>query len=180
MPWRNGRGETVEMLRYPVAGSDFEWRISRAVIAEDGPFSDFSGYNRHLAILSGEGVELTFQSGKRTMLRPFDLAHFSGDDPILARLLDGPVEDFNVMIRRNFGSARVEIARDIKNRVMDCREGEVLLVYAASACRIVQEHGAPVDVPADGLLVVSAGESTRGSLSAAAALIITISKIPNG
>jgi environmental stress-induced protein Ves len=64
LPWKNGKGETIE-LAINEGGSlaDFDWRISMASVTEDGPFSDFSGYQRHLLLLKGIGIELTHLDG---------------------------------------------------------------------------------------------------------------------
>jgi environmental stress-induced protein Ves len=64
LPWKNGKGETIE-LAMNEGGSlaDFDWRISMASVTEDGPFSDFSGYQRHLLLLKGIGIELTHLDG---------------------------------------------------------------------------------------------------------------------
>lgn len=61
MPWKNGGGETVEIAVFPTnAGVDaFDWRISIATVATNGPFSIFPGIDRTLSILSGEGMTLS-------------------------------------------------------------------------------------------------------------------------
>ncbi|MBV9975040.1 MAG: HutD family protein, partial [Hyphomicrobiales bacterium] len=50
MPWKNGGGETTEIIASPEgAGLDeFDWRISMARVATDGPFSRFAGVDRTL------------------------------------------------------------------------------------------------------------------------------------
>ncbi len=48
MPWKNGSGETAEIAIWPdgVALDAFDWRISMARVAADGPFSAFAGVDR--------------------------------------------------------------------------------------------------------------------------------------
>ncbi len=60
MPWKNGGGSTTEIAVAPDgAGIDaFDWRISMAVVAADGPFSEFPGVDRTLSILDGAGLVL--------------------------------------------------------------------------------------------------------------------------
>ena len=49
MPWRNGLGVTVELLRQDIKNdTGFGWRLSMADVTEDGEFSNFSGYDRTL------------------------------------------------------------------------------------------------------------------------------------
>ena len=60
MPWKNGGGSTTEIAAAPDgAGIDaFDWRVSMAVVAADGPFSEFPGIDRTLSILDGSGLIL--------------------------------------------------------------------------------------------------------------------------
>lgn len=45
-PWKNGGGETAEILAFPAGAGfdDFSWRISTAIVAASGPFSAFPGW----------------------------------------------------------------------------------------------------------------------------------------
>ena len=60
-PWKNGGGSTTEIAIGPAGASleDFDWRISMARVASDGPFSDFPGIDRTLAVIKGSGLVLT-------------------------------------------------------------------------------------------------------------------------
>ncbi|MCJ9749718.1 HutD family protein [Neorhizobium sp. BETTINA12A] len=110
MPWKNGGGETVEIAVFPAGASigDFDWRISMAIVASDGPFSVFPDMDRTLSILSGAGMELTIDGGEPLI---FDLDSepfpFPADKPASARLANGIVTDLNVMTRRGRFSHRV-------------------------------------------------------------------------
>lgn len=103
MPWKNGGGETREIVVSP-AGATLEtldWRVSLATVAEDGPFSVFKGVQRTLCVIHGSGIQL--QTGDRA---PVDLHvtsapyAFDGEVATSARLIAGPIEDLNVMSRR--------------------------------------------------------------------------------
>lgn len=56
MPWRNGGGQTRELLTWPAGSAPDQWqlRISRADIDYDGPFSAFPGVQRWFAVLKGQ------------------------------------------------------------------------------------------------------------------------------
>ena len=58
MPWKNGGGSTDEIATYPRgAGLDaFDWRVSIAHVASDGPFSRFPGVERTITLLEGAGM----------------------------------------------------------------------------------------------------------------------------
>lgn len=57
MPWANGKGVTIELARADGPGGML-WRLSRASVAENGPFSIFPGIERNLTILTGPGFDL--------------------------------------------------------------------------------------------------------------------------
>src|SRR5512140_2846533 len=60
MPWKNRLGVTTEVARYPDEfGSLFDWRVSIADVMNDGPFSQFTGYDRIIVVIGGEGMTLT-------------------------------------------------------------------------------------------------------------------------
>jgi environmental stress-induced protein Ves len=114
-PWKNGGGSTREIAVWPPgAGMDtFDWRISVADIAEDGPFSAFPGIDRQIVLIDGPGVHLhahddSFCHKLRHLGEPFA---FSGDTAVHATLVDGPTRDFNVMTRRGACRAEVRLMR---------------------------------------------------------------------
>jgi environmental stress-induced protein Ves len=111
MPWRNGLGHTVEMARGDGA-EGFLWRISRAAVTQNGPFSTFPQIDRILFMLSGAGLIFNFGDGRtETLNTPFAHLAFPGDAPLDCTLLDGPCEDLNLMVDRRWGTARAQLHR---------------------------------------------------------------------
>ncbi len=96
--WKNGGGLT-ELVAI-AADEPPAWRVSIASIERDGPFSDFSGYDRTIVSLSGNGPTLAFASGDERALVTLSPFAFRGEAQVVARLSDGPVRDFNVMTLR--------------------------------------------------------------------------------
>jgi uncharacterized protein len=99
--WKNGGGSTTEIAVFPQeAGFDaFDWRVSLATIAADGPFSAFPGVERTLVLVDGHGMTLDID-GAPTMLSKADpVAAFDGESRVEAKLSRGPSTDFNVMTR---------------------------------------------------------------------------------
>jgi environmental stress-induced protein Ves len=110
MPWKNGGGSTTEIAAHPTGASldHFDWRISMATVASDGPFSSFAGIDRTLAVTSGHGVVLTVGAGEPIIMAPGAApARFAGDVPTSARLISGAITDLNVMTRRGRFSHRL-------------------------------------------------------------------------
>ncbi|BDT71789.1 protein Ves [Comamonadaceae bacterium OS-4] len=107
-PWRNGSGQTRELLVWPPMG-DWQLRISRADIAADGPFSAFPGVQRWFAVLQGAGVALALPVPQT--LRASDAPlEFDGAAAPDCRLLDGPTQDLNLMARQGRGFMQIVIA----------------------------------------------------------------------
>lgn len=111
MAWKNGGGETVEIIvSPPQAGIDsFDWRISMATIMQDGAFSSFAGVDRTLTVLSGDGIELTIADRPAAILSPASWPYaFPADVSCSARLLGGTVTDLNVMTARSRFTHKVQ------------------------------------------------------------------------
>ena len=126
-PWKNGGGSTTEIVADPPGSSldNFDWRISMARIAADGPFSEFAGIDRTLAVVMGTGLILTIGSNATMKLdRDCDPVCFAGDVPTSARLTAGEITDLNVMTRRSRFSHRL---RRI-GRSASCEIGEEIAV----------------------------------------------------
>lgn len=110
VPWKNGGGVTTEYAVHPVGAGfdDFDWRISRANVASDGPFSRFPGIDRTLTVLSGAGIVLYF-ADRAVRLTPRDPPFtFPGDVAVTGTLIDGPIDDLNIMTRRGRWQHRVD------------------------------------------------------------------------
>ncbi|MGF6539219.1 environmental stress-induced protein Ves [Paraburkholderia youngii] len=142
-PWKNGGGVTREVAAFPSpvggqgAGADFVWRVSVADVAQAGPFSRFDGVDRTLVLLSGAGMLLdelgdTGVMSTHVLRQPLDVARFSGETRIDARLVAGATRDFNLMVRRDVAQGELDVwrvgAKQDAPRVLD---GDVALLFCA-------------------------------------------------
>ncbi|WKZ56236.1 MAG: HutD family protein [Bdellovibrionota bacterium] len=100
-PWSGG--STTELLRLPTDSSlearNFACRLSMAQVTQDGPFSRFEGYSRILVLLSGAGIHLNIDGTSHALTERFQSVEIRGSAAVSAKLLDGPVTDFNVIFR---------------------------------------------------------------------------------
>ncbi len=97
MRWKNGAGYTFELARS--AGDDldaFDWRISMADVKTSGDFSKFSGLQRILTVLEGQGLVLHID-GEARQLNTLQSAQFSGSSAVSCELIAGTVRDFNLI-----------------------------------------------------------------------------------
>lgn len=141
-PWKNGGGITREALRSPPAGERFGWRVSFAQVDASGPFSDFSGYARHLVLLRGAGVVLHFGAGRQAALRaPGDLAQFDGGTPTRGELLGGSCADLNLIC----DAARYTVDARVVELAAPCLQepaaGETVLIVPIDGGVRVSEAG---------------------------------------
>ena len=131
MPWKNGGGETLEIAIGPGgAGLDgFDWRVSLARVAADGPFSVFPGVDRTLGVIAGVGIDLVFAGGHRVPLTVADGPYsFPADIEVAGRLHDGSITDLNVMTRRTrFAHA---VTRLVAPRAVAIPAGGRALLYS--------------------------------------------------
>jgi environmental stress-induced protein Ves len=141
-PWKNGGGSTTEIAIGPAGASldNFDWRISMARVASDGPFSDFPGIDRTLAVIKGNGMVLTI--GDRapvTLSSGANPVSFPGDTPTSARLTAGEITDLNVMTRRGRFSHRV--LRVAEPMTCNFGDDDIAMVLSLDAATTVKFEG---------------------------------------
>jgi len=153
LPWRNGLGSTVELLaETPNKNEAFSWRLSIASVANDGPFSDFSGYDRTLILLEGPGITLNKPNGIFKVLNSsLDYANFKGEDLIDAALHDGPIKDFNVMTLRSICKSSVTAIDETSESLLNIN-ADKLLVYSIKPVNIQIGLEASISLEANHLL----------------------------
>ncbi|WIO75097.1 HutD family protein [Porticoccaceae bacterium LTM1] len=129
-PWKNGQGSTIELaINSGGTAENFDWRLSIATIANNGPFSNFSGYTRDQVLLSGNGMRLVHDNNTADQFnRPFDKARYSGDSQTVATLVDGPVTAFNLITHSDRIQANLAVLDEANELVLP--QAEQLFIYA--------------------------------------------------
>lgn len=167
-PWKNGGGTTAEVVRAPQRASlsDFTWRVSIAEVTRDGPFSEFAGVDRIIMVIAGAGMVLSVD-GVEYRVEPMRPFNFSGDEATMARLIDGPTRDINVMTRRQLSSAALTVDAITPERMLEVGviTNEELVVIATSGTLSIADHGAPLDGPQSTGCRVSMANPARTSLA---------------
>lgn len=137
MPWKNGGGETIEIAVHPADASleTFDWRLSIATVAVDGPFSTFAGIDRTIAVLTGDGMDMRIDGEPQRLTPETAPFPFQGDSKTEAWLIGGPVRDLNIMSRRTTLRHRME-RFDIAEPTCIDTEGGECLVLVLDACRM--------------------------------------------
>lgn len=143
MPWKNGKGSTVEVCCDQASGDlqHFGWRVSIADITEAGEFSRFDGFQRIISVITGNGMTLAVDDAPAQALTLFDAFAFSGDSEVACQLVDGPIQDFNLIYAPTLHSARLQwLHADAPSRLFT--SARTVLVFSMSDGLHIQVDGA--------------------------------------
>lgn len=136
--WKNGGGWTTDIA---LSGDEpYRWRASRAEVETDGPFSDFSGYDRFLVLLGGNGFRLQFPDGTRIVNEPLQKIEFGGETPVVCSLMGGASTDFNWVVAREYFAGSLSI-------LSAGESGFALIIYAVADC-VIDAAGDTLEIPA--------------------------------
>ncbi len=163
-PWKNGLGTTREL--YAAYGEDqnnYLWRISMAGVVQDGPFSDFPGYDRVLVLLEGHGMTMECR-GEETvqqiaLKKPLDMAFFSGDWKTSATLTQGKVSDFNVITQRQHCHAKVDIFRAPEPALLPSGGTNLVAYLPFGEGKLISCHKEEQTLPRGHLLHITSSET---------------------
>ena len=180
-PWKNGGGTTRQILISPPGATldDFDYRISMASVASDGPFSYFAGVDRQLLLLDGNGLLLQRGDGSHSQLDKHSSAlAFAGEEPINSRLQDGPVLDFNVMTRRGRYRQQVEsLELHGVRRVQSSDEVLLVILATGNALAVRREDGRSCSLGAqDALLQEMAVDLTLSSEETVRIIVVRLNR----
>jgi environmental stress-induced protein Ves len=139
MPWINGRGVTHEVA-VAQFGDSWDWRLSIAEVAEDGPFSALPGVDRVLVVATGNGMTLTIDGAQHELAR-FESLAFDGDSDTVGEPTNGPVYDLNVMVKReaNIGKPMIEVRHLERNTPVRIEAAQNLLALVVLEGSIAME-----------------------------------------
>jgi environmental stress-induced protein Ves len=180
-PWRNGGGVTRELAVWPAQG-EWAWRMSVAEVGASGPFSRFDGITRWFAVLCGAGVVLNVRTASdsgeagasehRLTVVDAPLC-FDGGAVTDCQLINGPTQDFNLMVRNSSLPARMHRLRgDFQTAITATRTIAVYAIDSGASARIDAEI---IDVPASTLVWRTLKESATVEVRAHHALWMEVS-----
>jgi environmental stress-induced protein Ves len=163
IPWKNGRGELVVIDR--AGGESWEnmgvaWHFGRTAIVEEGPFSDYTGYERLQVVVRGAGLVLVASDHEIDLRLPMCPQRYDGGLPVRTRLEQGPVEVVNLIANCALFDIDLRMGKDGSN--MACKPGRHV-VYAPAGSAHVGISGHVLALAEDHALRVS----TDSEISAA-------------
>lgn len=111
MPWKNGRGWTLELCSDAPASdaTAWSWRLSIADVPEAGPFSRFDGVDRWIACVDGPGMRVCVDGRWHQVPTRGAALAFAGE-AVAAGEPEAPgVRDANLMVMRGVWRAAFEV-----------------------------------------------------------------------
>lgn len=123
MPWKNGGGTTTEIFKL-----DGIIRLSKATVSQDGFFSLFSGTDRILLLLEGNGFTLN----EHSLTSTFSVFEFAGEEQIDCKLIEGTCVDFNIMTDRLKAKSTLS--------VLPIAVNESLMIMADTDYKFIYDH----------------------------------------
>lgn len=164
MPWRNGRGTTLEIAREPAIGEEFAWRLSLADIAEDGDFSAYPGYGRALTLVAGEKLHLRFRGHGQVFLSPTRRStRFEGEWQTHCAIPQGRCTDLSLIVRKEPDARSGPVVRQPKVLHLDSTRELVLArnlygaLFVLSGSAAIAESGRGRNLHACDTLLLSPG-----------------------
>ena len=165
-PWKNGGGFTVD-----IAAQEGLWRLSRTPIAESGPFSDYSGFDRIQMLIAGKGLVLETPEGEIDERLPFKPVRFAGELSVTSRLEAGPVEVVNLMGARSAVTIDLDVL-DAGERgtvgmgihIAYCTDGPAILDTGDRLHRLAGHHALRIDAGGSTMLACKGGRVIVASI----------------
>ena len=165
VPWKNGLGTTRELAVESSADGGWLWRISIATVERSGPFSDFSGFDRHLMLLSGGGMNLEFAPKAKDAftrsLRLHEPVSFDGAWPCVSTVEGAPLTDFNLMTAQGsaVGSMKVRAINGVSQ--LDTIGMCIVRVFYAVRGSVIIEGSSPGEEAGSSSFELGEGDALR-------------------
>jgi environmental stress-induced protein Ves len=176
LPWKNGGGTTRELLAWPPGVADWHWRMSVAQVDADGPFSVFAGVQRWFAVLDGAGVELALGQGgnlqTQRLTQRSEAFGFDGALPVDCTLIEGPTQDFNLMVRSAYARAHMQRVRS--TLAVTAQDGVVCALWAGASGARLRDANGLWSVPAQTLAWISEAPAQGLHIDSADAIFMEI------
>lgn len=174
IPWKNGRGELIVI---DGEGGDgwqdmgIAWHFGRTAIIEEGPFSDYTGYERMQVVIRGAGLVLVAPDHEIDLRLPMQPRRYDGGTPIRTVLEKGSVEVVNLIARRarfdtdlRVAAKGVELSCKPGRHIVHAPGGEAKVEIEGRDYPLKQDHALRVRARSAQNVLVHNGEVIIGSI----------------
>ena len=174
IPWKNGRGALVVIDGEGAGGWErggVAWHFGRTAIVEEGPFSDYTGYERLQVVIKGAGLVLVAADGEIDLRRPMRPQRYDGGRSVRTRLERGPVEVVNLIADR--ARFAIDLAVPAPGGTCWLRPGRHVVYAPAGSARVRiagqahaldEDHALRIQAEAPAALEVETGAVLVGSI----------------
>ena len=178
VPWKNGKGETIEMaINSGGTLDDFDWRMSMASVVEDGIFSNFTGYTRNLILIAGDGINLQHNDSKIDRLSHLlDFATFDGGDKTVGNLHTSEITDFNVIARTSRYNTIINCQKKADKTTLE--KSDLCFIYSLfNSIKLTMDSDENItEIPAGHLVKVSNVPENFASISGENIIIVYLNE----
>ena len=174
IPWKNGRGELIVI---DCEGGDswqdmgIAWHFGRTAIIEEGPFSDYTGYERLQVVIRGAGLVLVAPDHEIDLRLPMHPRRYDGGTPVSTVLEMGPVEVVNLIASRARFDTDLRVGKE--GVELFCSPGRHVVYAAVGAAKVkiedrdytlMQDHALRVRTGRRKRVTVQGGQIIVGSI----------------
>ena len=164
IPWKNGKGVTTELaISEGGSISQFDWRLSIASVTEDGAFSDFSGYERNLILIEGNGINLKHTQDDAPvkvdrLASILDFANFDGGWRTEGQLHDGSIKDLNLMTSKEKYHCQIETWVEQQSKGFKLGKLNFLFSLSESIQLLTSDKSNDMELPPQHLAIIDSEE----------------------
>lgn len=179
IPWKNGRGELVVIDQEGRGGwhdRGIDWHFGSTTIAQEGPFSDYSGYQRLQVVIEGRGLVLVAADREIDLREPLVPKSYDGGLPVHTRLEHGPVRVVNLIFNRARFAAGMRVL--LAHQHIDCASGRHLIYAMQASC--VEIAGERIALAPDAALRVRAHAPIAVAVPEGAVIVGSVASIAGG
>ena len=167
--WRNGAGRKADIA------TTADWHVGFAWLDAAAPFSDFTGNDRTITLIEGDGFELDFKDKPTLRVAAlYQPSPFDGGWPTLCSLIGGPCVVLNAMTAR-FAYRHSVVIADLAALPALASDPATVVFLVVLVGTATMDDGTELQ-PRD-TLRISGPLALRGSPGARAA-VITITNTP--
>lgn len=154
---------------------NFDWRLSIASVINEGVFSDFSGYQRHLVLIAGQGLTLLHGSkddnkggnkNSDNLTNLLDIATFDGACKTYGKLTAGAIKDFNLITNKQKITPHVSCYVDAQEVTVNLAKSSLYFAYSLTGVISVEANVSiseqeNIIVPQGSLLKISSADEVH-------------------
>jgi len=174
IPWKNGRGELIVI---DLDGEEswehmgVAWHFGRTAIIEEGPFSDYTGYERLQVVIRGTWLVLIAPDHEIDLRVPMRPQRYDGGLPVRTVLEHGSVQVVNLIANRTrfdiemrIGKTGAEITCKTGRHIVYAPTGTTHVTIDGHTYTLAEDHALRLRINSKAHIAVQDGPVIVGSI----------------